>query len=1244
MAIESNFFSLFQNLKLDDPWLPSKPWESIPSESGRDSHSKTSTSNSLHQPTYDPSTVSEANLVRLVINALQGVESTLASIEKLSESFCTSPADRTSHRIPSLWYRSSSTNALGKILKSVGGSGFVAFLLRKFVDYFLCMNSNVDGRGREEGVERKQVVTELAGTQTVEKNETAINHEYSLVNQAFAVAVGKVLEGYICSLDTLYASVQMRRSVKKVDASADISSGVGCLTSVVHSEITLLEVYLHTKELRTHIVALGNICFLKHVGLAFSACSLDDLTVEAVAEFSNFPRGANLLTYLYTQLLDADPVHHALLKFLFVRSCEPYCGFIKSWIYQAKINDPYKEFIVEYVEDSTPYSHASDGSLLASIKERNGVAVPCFLRRFSLPLLRAGQQLQVLIKLLELCRWMYPGNQMFKDILPCWSGASSDHLYNLAPLTFSKGSIEEMEVVRQNMYRMMQERLQIHFTKLDIKYQQISRNVRRHFLSLLAVKLLCLEGIYLIAPTLDSDASSAMDEFSYEVDPLESSECSSLDSASELNESEEPTKPHENSIEMELKSLSASRLFTNLYKVEHMLSKPLQSEKSHALEGACNKHVGRMDSISHYVDCHHKEAKLSHISEHFQSADATRSSLSETQYIDYQSMTCWPLGGLLKNPFYLDGGYSDGTQSQPTNCSLEMPDRDTDILRVGLSYYGEVCSSNISLPNHARRDIQLGYGICASSDSFLPPSWNLKYNCNLFNMNPMLTKYAWHTMDESRGRDCMGYKQSSFPYFNFSSVENPSKVFGERLPSSLGQGLQGAIPLFDDSAVRMDEHVEEQGHDGNDIPVDQRNLSYADSSLTCCENQQEDKVSKVASGGDKWEHSLSYFGNNVIHTAGDNRQSSESTSDIPLDVVIDKCILQEILLQYKYVSSFTIKLLEEGFDLREHFLALRRYHFMEFADWADLFIMSLWRHKWYAAEGNKRISEIQGFLDMAVQRSSCEGDPYKERLFVYMKGDGMMPLPTSTFGVHAFDFIALGFRVDWPVSIVLTPGALKIYSEIFSFLIQVKLAVFSLTDVWCLLKDLVNLFRPNHNCGFNERDKSYFNILMKLRYQVNHFVSTLQQYVLSQLSHVSWSRFLHSLKHQVKDMLDVESVHMAYLADSLNICFLSDETQPVAGIIENILQSALDFCSCFTAGGWEVGSDQRDSSRLLDRLNFTQVLTIKESFEKNLKELYLCYLKSPKHGKYGLSHFWEYLNYNDYYSNVIGNGISLYAF
>lgn len=50
-----------------------------------------------------------------------------------------------------------------------------------------------------------------------------------------------------------------------------------------------------------------------------------------------------------------------LLKYLFLQSCEPYCGFIRSWIYKAEISDPYREFIIEYADDQPPFTHGKAG-------------------------------------------------------------------------------------------------------------------------------------------------------------------------------------------------------------------------------------------------------------------------------------------------------------------------------------------------------------------------------------------------------------------------------------------------------------------------------------------------------------------------------------------------------------------------------------------------------------------------------------------------------------------------------------------------------------------------------------------------------------------------------------------------------------------------------------------------------------------------------------------------------------------
>ncbi|KAI9116875.1 hypothetical protein K1719_012241 [Acacia pycnantha] len=384
MAVDTNLAVLFDNLKVEGPLIPPKNWESIPSESGLHSHSDALTSSSS-QPLYDLSTVSEASLVRLVMNAMQGVKSSLISIQKLSAIFCSNPADRTFHRIPSVWKRASSTHSLGNVLKSIGCSGLLVFLLREFVDYFTNMNLE------------DSLISKSKNHQNDEMGEEKFPPN-TLVNQAFAVAVGKVLEGYICALDTVYASAVLRRPSSDIELSIHVSSESGCLKNVVHSEITLLEFYLHTKDLRTQIEALGNICNLHKLALSLSDTSFDDLIADATSEFHNFYRGADILTFLYAQLNVADPAHSNLLKFLFLQSFEPYCGFIRSWIFKAEINDPYKEFIVEDTEHLPPNLHMKAGISVdfpvASFRERVGVAIPCFLRDTLVPLVRAGQQLQ----------------------------------------------------------------------------------------------------------------------------------------------------------------------------------------------------------------------------------------------------------------------------------------------------------------------------------------------------------------------------------------------------------------------------------------------------------------------------------------------------------------------------------------------------------------------------------------------------------------------------------------------------------------------------------------------------------------------------------------------------------------------------------------------------------------------------------------------------------------------------------
>ncbi|XWS52751.1 hypothetical protein CRYUN_Cryun11dG0099100 [Craigia yunnanensis] len=1228
MAVETHFASLFEKLKVEDPWLPPRTWESIPSQSGPPLLP-------VSQPPISfSSSVSEASLVRLALNALQGVESSLVSIEKLSAAFSSDPADRTFHQTPSLWNRSSSTHALGKILKSIGRSGFLVFLLRKFVDYFVNLNLNGNSYSLEKGRENSQAAdNQNHGGHEVQEEE---GPRYSLVNQAFSVAVGKVLEGYICALDTLYASVNLRRSSKSVEVSSCVSSG--SLTSLVYSEITVLEVDLHTKELRTHIEALGNICNLHNLALCFSESSFEELIYKATMVFHNFFRGGDLLSYLYTQLKVADPTHCALLKFLFLHSCEPYCECIRSWIFKAEINDPYKEFIVEYIDTLQRYSFGKAGISfdfpVASITERDGAAVPCFLKDVLIPLVRAGQQLQVLMKLLELRKYVDSGDHTYSDFLPCWSGFSGSNPFYASSITFGKENIEALVLMRNSYYERMQEKLENFLTGLEFSYQQVVS----HCASLKVDDKLVINSTTqrscsnVSLDDNDFDDSSTKDGSSHEADIFEPFECSSMSSFEEQAESEQLIE-HSSNLVWPKQNYFSALSFSIGTPIGNSLLEALQNEKSYHVGSGSQEFSERADGHGNFIGSEPNGTIYDDVSVHLESNWLN----TEAECANILPYKGWSVDSARSNAFYIDGDYRDDKRLHLSDSSIKTRKGNTQFFDKFVQRFNESIASNNTSRVNASNENQLEKD--STSGLFQLQQFKLTHNGSLLSKNPMLTKNAFFYLTSKPGDlSSIDYRQT-LPCFDFSSVDDPCKVCSKRLAAGFTHEFSDNTSSSVTNGTSNQD--DKQGY-GEDVPlVDNAKGSYAAPALEL-KNQNQNVISTTVSGGSYWESLLGSSSTPNSSGVGDVKLNTSSTFEIPLDFIIDKCLLQEVLLQYKYVSKLTIKLLEEGFDLQEHLLALRRYHFMELADWADLFIMSLSHHKWCVTEVDRRLSEIQGLLELSVQRSSCERDHHKDRLFVYAKGHGMMPLPTSTIGVHSFDFLGLGYQVDWPVSIILTPGALKIYADIFNFLIQLKLAIFSLTDVWCSLKDVVHLISQKRHSTLHECEVGHFNVLIKLRHQVNHFVSTLQQYVLSQLSHVSWCKFLHSFKHKVKDMMDIESVHMAYLTDSLHICFLSDETRSIASIIENILQCALDFQSCLSGGIWNVGLAEGDLLDKLSRINISQVLAIKQKFDKNLKELHLLYLKSPKHGECGLSCFWGYLNYNDHYSNE--NEMGRFAF
>lgn len=102
---------------------------------------------------------------------------------------------------------------------------------------------------------------------------------------------------------------------------------------------------------------------------------------------------------------------------------------------------------------------------------RDEVPMPCFLQESLIPLCRTGQQLQVIMKLLDLST---DAGTCFchEKILPRLVGLASEYPGSF-PLIFDKEAIEEMVHVRANYHQQLLEKVDSILDKLDFSYRQV---------------------------------------------------------------------------------------------------------------------------------------------------------------------------------------------------------------------------------------------------------------------------------------------------------------------------------------------------------------------------------------------------------------------------------------------------------------------------------------------------------------------------------------------------------------------------------------------------------------------------------------------------------------------------------------------------------------------------------------------------------------------------------------------------
>ncbi|XP_027971430.1 gamma-tubulin complex component 6 [Eumetopias jubatus] len=279
---------------------------------------------------------------------------------------------------------------------------------------------------------------------------------------------------------------------------------------------------------------------------------------------------------------------------------------------------------------------------------------------------------------------------------------------------------------------------------------------------------------------------------------------------------------------------------------------------------------------------------------------------------------------------------------------------------------------------------------------------------------------------------------------------------------------------------------------------------------------------------------------------------------LPLPVLMKHSITAPLAAHVSLVNKAAVDYFFVELGLEAHFEALRHFLLMEDGEFAQSLSDLLFEKLGAGQTPGELLNPLvlNSVLSKALQYSLHGDTPYADNLSFALK---FLP---ETFAPNAPDVLScleLRYKVDWPLNIVVTEGCLSRYSGIFSFLLQLKLMMWTLKDICFHLKRTALV---SHAAGSVQ-----FRQLQLFKHEMQHFVKVTQGYIANQILHVTWCEFRARLA-QVGDLEEIQRAHAEYLHKAVFRGLLTEKAAPVMNVIHSIFSLVLKFRSQLISQPW----------------------------------------------------------------------------
>ncbi|KAL2775425.1 gamma-tubulin complex component 6 [Daubentonia madagascariensis] len=262
---------------------------------------------------------------------------------------------------------------------------------------------------------------------------------------------------------------------------------------------------------------------------------------------------------------------------------------------------------------------------------------------------------------------------------------------------------------------------------------------------------------------------------------------------------------------------------------------------------------------------------------------------------------------------------------------------------------------------------------------------------------------------------------------------------------------------------------------------------------------------------------------------------------------------------------------------------------------------------------------LNSILSKALQYSLHGDTPHAANLSFALK---YLPEVFAPNAPDVLSCLELRYKVDWPLNLVITESCLSKYSGIFSFLLQLKLMMWTLKDICFHLKRTALVSHMASSVQFRQ--------LQLFKHEMQHFVKVIQGYIANQILHVTWCEFRARLA-AVRDLEDIQRAHAEYLHKAVFRGLLTEKAAPVMNIIHSVFSLVLKFRSQLMAQAWGPAGGPRGA----EHPNFALMQQSYSTFKYYSHFLFKVVTKLVNRGyQPHLEDFLLRINFNNYYQDT----------